>query len=103
MTVQEPNLLFQTMLSLVVPFAVYFLGIFIRKVALPGKDSPPLAHQLLLGIPIALVIVSPMIGLLHNTFSTNLPTYFFTLGVIMEHGMLVQETATKHLKERLGK
>jgi hypothetical protein len=48
-----------------------FLGIVIRKVAIPGKDSPALHKQFLLGL--------------------------VTIGLIIEHGMLLNERVTKFL------
>ena len=74
------------------PFVAYFLGIVIRKLALPGKDSPPLGKQLLLGIPLSLVVVSPLVGLLQVT---DPRTFLVTTGLIIEHGMLVNERATR--------
>jgi hypothetical protein len=93
----EPSFIPQILLVWAIPFVAYFTGIFIRKVALPGKDSPPLKRQVLLGIPVALIGVSPMITILHEALSNNINAYLVTLGIIIEHGMLVQETITKHL------
>jgi CDP-diglyceride synthetase len=103
MTAPEPSLVWQFVFAWVLPYFAYFVGIYIRKTAMPGKDSPLLRHQLLLGIPIALIGVSPLITLLHQTMTSHVPTYLFTLGVIVEHGMLVQETASKHLQELKAK
>lgn len=99
MTVQEPNFLMQNIFLWVVPYFAYFLGIFIRKTVLPGANSPVLTHQLLLGIPIGLVIVSPFLTFLRSAMSSDVPVYLFNIGIIIEHGMLVQETATNHLKK----
>lgn len=99
MTVQEPSFLMQNILVWVVPYFAYFLGIFIRKTVLPGANSPILTHQLLLGIPIGLVIVSPFLMFLQSAMSSDVPVYLFNIGIIVEHGMLVQETATTHLKK----
>ncbi len=41
-------------------FGAYYVGIIIRKIALPGKDSPTLGKQLLLGLPVSLVVVTPL-------------------------------------------
>ena len=79
------------------PFAAYFLGIVIRKVALPGKNSPPLSHQLLLGIPFSLMVVSPMLIVFEESAASR-PAFLLTLGIIIEHGMIVTETATKQLQ-----
>jgi hypothetical protein len=97
MTVQEPNLLWQNIAVWVVPFLGYFVGICIRKIALPGQNSPPLRHQLLLGVPVALVIVSPILTIMRSGMSVDITIYLFNLGIVVEHGMLVQETATTHL------
>jgi hypothetical protein len=99
----EPSALLINFVNIGVPFLAYFIGIIIRKVALPGKDSPPLSKQLLLGIPVSLVIVAPTLAILKNTLTTDLATYLLTVGVIMEHGMIVTETAMKHMKNLLKK
>ena len=99
----EPNAAFINFVVIGVPFLAYFLGVIIRKVALPGKDSPSLAKQMLLGIPISLVIVTPSLGILRNTIASDLGTYLFTIGVIMEHGMIVTETALKHINNLIKK
>lgn len=85
-----------------VPFVAYFLGIFIRKHVFPGQDSPPLLKQLLLGIPVCLVVVSPLISAIQESFSSHVPTYLFTVGIIMEHGMIAHETAAKHITDKLA-
>lgn len=80
-----------------VPFAAFFVGIVVRKLALPGPNSPRLGSQLLLGVPVSLAIVSPVL----TVFAENLhdiPIYLAAVGVIMEHGMLVTETAMKQLQ-----
>ncbi len=79
----------------VVPFGAYFAGIVIRNIALPGRNSPPLLHQLLLGIPVSLIVVSPLLGLLQQT---DPKTFLVSLGIIVEHGMVVHETITGHLR-----
>lgn len=87
----------------VFPYLAYFLGIYIRKRVFPGDNSPDLYEQLLLGIPVCLVVVSPMISALQKSFGSHLPTYLFTVGIIMEHGMILHETASKHIKQHLDK
>jgi hypothetical protein len=96
----EPNYDFTNLLVLIVPFASYFLGIVIRKKALPGKNSPPLSHQLLIGIPVSLVVVSPMLPIISKTIADT-PAFLVSMGIIMEHGMLVNETITKHLGDKI--
>jgi hypothetical protein len=92
----EPNYLLQNILTLLLPFGCYYLGIVLRKVVIPGKESPSLLHQCLLGIPVSLVVVAPMLPVLAKTYS-EIPTLCVALGIIIEHGMLVNETATQHL------
>ena len=54
--------------------------------------------NLLLGIPVSLVVVSPLLPVIAATYS-NVPALLLTLGIVIEHGMLVNETATTHLKK----
>ncbi len=94
----EPNYAIGNVLGFALPFSCYFIGIIIRKVVLPGKNSLPLAHQLLLGVPVSLVVVSPLLPVVAAAYS-NVPAFLLTLGIVIEHGMLVNETATSHLKK----
>ena len=94
----------QNLLVWVVPWLAYYLGIFIRKRVFPGQDSPPLLDQFLLGIPICLVVVSPLLAVLEGAIlssSDGVPAYLFTIGVIMEHGMVLHETASRRIKMRI--
>ncbi len=79
-------------------FIAYFVGIVIRKVALPGQGSPPLSCQVLLGIPISLVNVPAFVAPLVLSNSLGLVPFLVTLGTLMENGMIVVETATKMLE-----
>ncbi len=98
----QPNYILENLLVIILPFAVYFLGITIRRLAIPGKNAPPLRRQYLLGIPVSLVVVSPMLPVLNSSMADT-SALLITLGVIMEHGMIVNETITKHLASRLAK
>ena len=102
MTAAEPTFLFQNVAIWAVPYLAYFAGIWIRKVVFPGVNSPPLSHQFLLGVPVALVVVSPFVAVLRVAMSAGSTAYLFNVGLVIEHGMLVQETATAHLRKRLG-
>ena len=93
----EPNYILANLFGFAAPFACYFGGIVIRKVVLPGRQSPPLGHQFLLGVPVSLVVVSPLLPVVAAAYS-NLPALLLTFGIVIEHGMLVNETATTHLK-----
>lgn len=96
----EPSYAWTNVLLAVVPFGAYYCGIIIRKLAMPPQRRLSLRSQCLLGIPISLVVVSPFLPILSTT-TENVPGYLLTLGLIMEHGMLVHETATKHLTDHL--
>lgn len=98
----EPNYFVTNVISVCIPFLCYYLGIYIRKKVLPGQDSPPLSDQFLLGVPVSLVVVSPMLPVISASYS-NVTALLVTLGVIIEHGMLVHETATVHLKKLTGR
>jgi len=98
----EPNYFLVNAVIIALPFTAYYLGIFIRRFAMPGPATPKstLACQCLLGIPVSLVVVSPFVPILSATAS-NVPGYLLTLGVIMEHGMVLNETVVSHLQDRL--
>jgi hypothetical protein len=97
----EPDYSLLNVLFVVVAFAAYFLGIVIRKLVIPGGKSLSLSCQLLLGIPVSLLVVSPLLPVL-SAATLEPPVFFVTLGVIMEHGMIVNETATYHLNKLKG-
>ena len=99
MEFQEPNPLIPLLLIWIVPFSAYYLGVIIRKFAMPKENSPSLGKQFLMAIPVCLIVVAPIIATLDNNgvLSQNIPSYLFTLGVIIEHGMLMQKKLTEHL------
>ena len=96
----EPNYSPVNAAVIVLPFAAYFAGIFIRRFAMPVASGPSLMCQCLLGIPVSLAVVSPFVPIL--SASLTAPGYLVTLGVIMEHGMLVHETAVARLQKLLS-
>ena len=53
----EPNYTLTNIIIGFVPFLCFYIGITIRKVVAPGKGSPPLTHQFLLGLPVSLAVV----------------------------------------------
>ena len=88
----------------VLAFGFYYLGIIIRKIARPGKDSPPLSKQLLLGIPVSLIVVTGFVNILNiacKSASTNATPMLVTLGLITEHGMLMNERLSRNLQSLL--
>ena len=90
-----PNYIANNILIVVLAFGSYYLGIFIRKKAMPGPNSPPLKYQFLLGIPVSLLVVSAFIPIIRATLTDW--ALLFTLGLIMEQGMLLNETLTKKI------
>ncbi len=99
MTLPEPSNYLAIFFTWFIPFGAYFLGVYIRKRAFVNEDSPPLKQQMLMAIPVCLVVVAPIIATLdiNNALSGNLSNYIFTIGVIMENGMIMQKTLTEHL------
>ena len=100
----EPNNNIIVFLIWVIPFLSYFLGVFIRKKSFVNEDSPELSKQFLMAIPVCLVVVAPIVATLDfkSGLSANWNNYLFTIGVIIEHGMLMQKKLTEQL-EKLGK
>jgi hypothetical protein len=80
----------------IAPFLGYFLGVILRRVAFPGKHSLPLGRQIVLGIPVALVVIAVFSPALHIT-SANLTGFLMTIGLLVEHGMLLNEPVTYRL------
>ena len=98
----EPSYLLTNVLVFALPFGCYFFGIVVRKVAMPSASSAPWSHQLLLGVPVSMVVVGPLMPVLSRTL-TDVPALLVTLGVIMEHGMVVNEAAANIIKNGVGK
>ena len=99
----EQSLWLLNLLLWAFPYFAYFLGVTIRKVTFPGEVSQPLAHQFLLAVPVCLVVVSPLLGAVQSAVVNNWPSYLFSLGMIILHGMLMHETAVKYLQAHKGK
>ena len=99
MIAPEPSLAIQFVLVWILPYVAYFGGICIGHKTLRGSESPTLLNQLLLGIPIGLMAVTPFLGALHQTISTHILTYILFLGIIIEHSVMFHEKAIKRLQE----
>ncbi len=93
----EPNYLLTNFLILGLPFAAYYLGILIRRFAFPDDFTSTLGCQFLLGIPVSLVVVSPLLVAVIPNIS-NVPGYLLTIGLVMEQGMVLNETVVSRLK-----
>src|SRR5262245_52266827 len=83
-------------------FGSYYSGILIRFYGLPGANSLPLKRQLLLGVPVSIGVVTPLVTILAAALrgSQQDPVSLLgVLGIIMEHGMVFNETLTKRLHD----
>lgn len=85
----------------IIPYGAYFFGIYIRNKYMPEKDSPNLRTLMILGVPVCLIIVSPILIAAKESLATITYAYFLTVGIIMEHGMVVHETAIARIKEKV--
>ncbi len=94
----EWQYLWHNILLAVLPFLGYFLGVVIRRVAMPGRHSLPLGRQILFGIPVSLVVVTAFLPVIHLT-RTDLAGFLVTIAALVEHGMLVNEPVTYHLSQ----
>jgi uncharacterized membrane protein len=87
----------------ILPFCAYFLGVIIRTTTFPAQKSLKLWQQLLIAIPLSILIVAPLIKILGNAISDDWPGYLLTIGIIIEHGMFMNEAlATKIEEHRSG-
>lgn len=87
----------------IIPYGSYFFGIYVRNKYLPERHSPGLRALMIIGIPICLVIISPILIAAEESLATITYAYFLTIGIIMEHGMVVHETAITRIKKRIKK
>jgi len=92
----EPNYTSINVLALVLPFGAYYVGILIRY-RLWSNPAASLGDQLLLGIPVSLVVVSTLLLTVFPTAST-VPSYLLSLGIVIEQGMVLNETAVSQLR-----
>jgi hypothetical protein len=95
----EPNYTVANILLFVLPFGAYYIGILIRRYALPGDSSSTLICQFLLGIPMSIGVVTAILATV-NPNTSNVLGYLSTLGIIMEHGMVLNEAVISRLSDR---
>ncbi len=95
--VGPPSILLSNLTVAMLALAAYYLGVFIRKRAFPGPSSLSFRDQALLGIPFALAVVAAMGPVILKTMTDF--TVLATFGVIIEQGMLLNETATERLRD----
>jgi hypothetical protein len=94
----EWKYIWHNILLAALPFLGYFLGVVIRRMAIPGRYSLPLGLQILFGIPVSLIVVAAFLPVLHLT-KADLAGFLVTVAALVEHGMLVNETVTYHLRQ----
>jgi hypothetical protein len=112
-----PPLTSLLLLLFVVPMLSYFTGIWLRYYTFREDDDMALRKQFALGIPTSLATVVPLSlglskavdGLLAganpgdaSAFVGCAAAYLVTIGIAIEHGMIVQETVRKRLKKLIG-
>lgn len=85
----------------IVPFAAYMIGIYVRNRFLPEAASPSLKSLIILGLPIYLVAVCPMLMAAEHNLVNLGYGYLLTIGIVMEHGMIVHETAIARINQLL--
>ncbi len=85
----------------IIPYGSYFFGIYIRKRYMPEKDSPTLKVLMVIGIPVCLLIVTPILIAAKESLVTVNYAYLLTIGIIIEHGMVVHETAITRLSQKV--
>jgi hypothetical protein len=91
----EPNYDISNIIAVLLPFCAYFFGIFLRAKVIPKPSHLSMLKQFLLGIPVSLVVVTPMLTVFQNTMHDY--SFLVTLGPVIEQGMLVNQTLTQHL------
>jgi len=85
----------------IVPFTAYMVGICVRNRFLPEAASPSLKSLMILGLPIYLVAVCPMLMAAEHNLVNLGYGYLLTIGIVMEHGMIVHETAIARINQLL--
>lgn len=83
-------------------FGAYYAGILIRFYGLPGNSPLPLGRQLILGIPVSIGVVTPLLAVLGTAMSSsesNQTSLLGVIGIIMEHGMVFNEKLTQRLHQ----
>jgi len=94
---EQPIYIINNILIFLLTITPYYFGIYIRYKIFPSKSAPPLKHQFLLGIPICLVVITPMIPVIIKTITDW--SILVTIGIIIEQGMILNETATSRIKK----
>ena len=97
----EPSYFLVNAALIVVPFIAYFFGVLIRGLTTRSNSDLSLGLQFLLGIPVSMFVVSILLPV-SIAASSSAAGYIGTLGVIMEHGIVWNETLTSRLRNHLS-
>jgi hypothetical protein len=85
----------------VVPYAAYFLGIYIRRRYFPEPDAPSRRAIIALGVVVCLVFITPILEAARLKLLEFGFPYLATIGMVMEQGMVAHETAVSRLQKAL--
>src|SRR3712207_5255287 len=85
----------------VAPYLAFSLGIYIRNQCLPETHPPTLKKLLLLGVPVYFVAVAPILLAAQEILTELSYGYMLTLGLVMEQGMVVHETAASRMAQAI--
>jgi hypothetical protein len=101
--------------DVIVPIIVYYLGILVRHRLFRKEGDPTLSDQLLLGI-VGIMLVLPALSFgVNNALKgivseggsdasllfNSVAAYLIALGIVFEHGLIVQESLRQKIAERL--
>lgn len=92
----------QLLLLGAIPFLSYYLGVYIRKTVFSSESSPPLKHQFLIAIPLSIAVIAPLLLTIGSaiTDTQSLSGYLITIGVIMKHGMFMNEAVAERFSAK---
>ena len=96
-----PDYSLNNFLIVAIAFFFYYLGIYIRDKTLPAAKRLPLRKQMLLGIPVCLATLSSMMPIIQRTMTDF--SVLVTIGLIIEQGMVVNETGTRLIQDEIRK
>lgn len=90
---EEASLIYQVFLLGFILFFAYYPGVYIQKAVFPSANSPILKHQFLIAIPLSVAIVAPLLAMIGTaiTDAKSISGYFVTIGIIIEHGLFMNE------------
>ena len=98
----EGPFIIQVLLLGILPFMVYYLGVYIKITVFPSENSAPLKHQFLLAIPLSIAVITPLLVTIGPALNdtNSIAGYLATIGIIMEHGMFMNEAVADRFSQR---